>query len=139
MSMTQIAFLQKSMLPKKADLESAIYGLGYSFEFLDEFDNFEGLEGLKCKIKGNETYVEMDQDLAANVLEDYPSFKDRIGDADYAVYFFWGADIAAAAAIAVLSLALIDTCKAVIIYADDDMLYTREMLITDIPAYLLEL
>ena len=139
MSMTQIAFLEKSRLPSRKDLETAISRLGYSFVFLEPFDKFEDLHDFACKIKGNETVVEMHHESAAEVLEDYPAFRDKVGAANHAISFHWGSDIAAAAAIAVLSLALIDISNATIIYADDKMQYTREMLVADIPAYLLQL
>jgi hypothetical protein len=128
------------MLPSREQLESAIRNAGYDFVFLEEFTRFEDLsDGISCQIKGNKTFVQMHQDTAEKVLQDYPSFKDSIGNADHAISFSWGADIAAAAAIAVLSIALIDCSKAVVIYADDEMLYTREMLVNAMPSYLLEL
>ena len=56
-----------------------------------------------------------------------------------AISFVWGADFAAGACIGLISIALIDSGQALIYYLDDEMKYSREMLIADTPQFLNEL
>ena len=40
MSITQTAFLKKTDLPTKSEIEQSIRELGYNFEILDGFESF---------------------------------------------------------------------------------------------------
>ena len=60
-------------------------------------------------------------------------------DQDTVVSFIWGADFAAGASIGLISVALIDKCNALIYYLDDEMAYSKEMLLADTPEFIKEL
>ena len=90
-------------------------------------------------LDGQQTFFETYLENA----DDYTTEKDLLGQEicgkDTAILFIWGADCAAGACIGFISIALIDISQALIYYMDDQMKYTRDMLIADIPQFLEEL
>ena len=89
----------------------------------------------------HQTYFETFVDFADNtiVANEADWLKSDITNQDTAISFVWGADFAAGACIGLISLALTDLSKALIYYIDDQMKYTREMLLADTPQFLAEL
>ena len=55
------------------------------------------------------------------------------------ISFIWGADFAAVASIGLISVALIDKSNALIYYLNDEIVYSREMLLNDTPEFLKKL
>ncbi len=139
MSMTQIVLIKKSELPNKDVLEKAIKSLGFNFKFLEDFKDFDGLDEISCEINGVQTSFEIYFNSIDDLLTDFPELKDKVKDFDYGVSFVWGADYAAAACIGIISIALIDICNSEIFYTDDEIWYSKEMLIEDISLFLKEL
>lgn len=64
------------------------------------------------------------------------SLSKILSDEDIVISFVWGADFTAGVSIALISVALIDACDALIYYLDDEMKYSKEMLLEDIPQFL---
>ena len=139
MSMTQVAFLKKADLPNKTEIENSIRQLGYEFEILDNFENFYGIDGLECKINEQKTFFEIYFEEPSEITNDFEFIKKDLTDQDTAVSFIWGDDYAAGASIGLISVALIDKCNAQIYYLDDEMAYSKEMLLADTPEFLNEL
>lgn len=139
MSMTQVAFLKKADMPSKVEIEKSIRELGFDFEILDNFENFYGIDGIECSINGQKTFFEINFNNPTEVTNDFDFFRKDLTDQDTAVSFIWGADFAAGAAIGLISVALIDKCKALIYYLDDEIAYSKEMLLADMPEFLKEL
>ncbi len=139
MSMTQAAFLKKADLPNKTDIENSIRKLGYEFEILDDFEKFYGIDGIECAINGQKTFFEVYFDQPTEITKDFDFIKKDLTDQDTVVSFIWGADFAAGASIGLISVALIDKSNALIYYLDDEMAYTREMLLSDTPEFIKEL
>lgn len=141
MSMTQTAFLRKADIPTNGQIQETIQKLGYDFKILSGLEKQIDKDGLECSINGHHTYFETDVDLADTVLSDHEAdwIKPDITNQDAAISFVWGADFAASACIGLISLALIDHSNSLIYYMDDQMNYSREMLLTDTPQFLAEL
>ncbi|MBD1428956.1 hypothetical protein [Sphingobacterium litopenaei] len=140
MSMTQIAFIRKADLPTNGQIQETIQKLGYDFKILSGLDKQIDEDGLECNINGHQTYFETYVDIATNTIEDNEAdYITDITDQDTAISFVWGADFAAGACIGLISLALIDHSNALIYYMDDQMKYSREMLVADTPQFLEEL
>lgn len=141
MSMTQIAFLRKADIPTNGQIQDTIQKLGYDFKILGGLEKQIDQDGLECSINGHQTYFETYVDLANNVITDYEAdwIKQDMTNQEVAISFVWGADFAAGACIGLISLALIDHSNADIYYMDDQMKYTREMLVADTPQFLAEL
>jgi hypothetical protein len=139
MSMTQVAFLRKAEIPSKTEIEESINELGYEFKILDDFDNLYDQKGLCCTINGHETFFEIYFDKSDKMSNDNDWIKSELTDQDTAISFIWGADFAAGVCIGLISIALIDRSQALIYYLDDEMKYSREMLIDDTPLFLNEL
>ncbi|WP_437373856.1 hypothetical protein [Maribacter litoralis] len=137
--MTQVAFLKKADLPNKTELEESIRALGYEFEILDDFENFYGIDGIECAINGQKTFFEIYFNSPNEITSESEFIKKDLTDQDTAVSFIWGADFAAGASIGLISVALIDKCNALIFYMDDEMAYSREMLLNDTPEFIKEL
>ena len=55
------------------------------------------------------------------------------------IIFNWGADYSAGAIIGLISLALIEFCNSKVYYLDDEMEYTKQMLLDDTPQFLNEI
>ena len=134
--MTQVAFLKKADLPNKTEIEESIRSLGYEFEILDDFENFYGIYGIECTINGQKTFFEIYFNNPNEIISESEFIKKDLTDQDTAVSFIWGADFAAGASIGLISVALIDKCNALIYYMDDEMSYSREMLLNDAPVNL---
>ncbi len=140
MSMTQIAFLRRADIPTNGQIQDTIQKLGYDFKILSGLDKQIDEEGLECSINGHQTYFETYIDIATNAIDDNEAdWITELTDQDTAISFVWGADFAAGACIGLISLALIDHSKSLIYYMDDQMKYSREMLVADTPQFLAEL
>ena len=139
MSMTQVAFLRMADIPSKTQIEQTIQGLGYDFKILGDSENITEVDGLFCSINGHETFFETYFDQPTEITNDCEWIKPSITNQDLAISFVWGADFAAGACIGLISIALIDSGQALIYYLDDEMKYSREMLIADTPQFLNEL
>ncbi|MEO2072753.1 MAG: hypothetical protein ABGW99_15585 [Zunongwangia sp.] len=139
MSMTQVAFLRMADIPSKTQIEQTIQGLGYDFKILGDSENITEVDGLFCSINGHETFFETYFDQPTEITNDCEWIKPYITNQDLAISFVWGADFAAGACIGLISIALIDSGQALIYYLDDEMKYSREMLIADTPQFLNEL
>ena len=140
MSMTQIAFLRKADLPTNGQIQDTIQKLGYDFKILSGLDKQIDEDGLECSINGYQTYFETYVDIATNTIDDNEAdWITDITEQDTAISFVWGADFAAGACIGLISLALIDHSDALIYYMDDQMKYSRKMLVADTPQFLVEL
>ena len=139
MSMTQVAFLRMADIPSKTQIEQTIQGLGYDFKILSDSENITEIDGLSCSINGHETFFETYFDQPTEITNDCEWIKPYITNQDLAISFVWGADFAAGACIGLISIALIDSGQALIYYLDDEMKYSREMLIADTPQFLNEL
>jgi hypothetical protein len=139
MSMTQVAFLKKADLPNKTEIEESIRALGYEFEILDDFENFYGIYGIECTINGQKTFFEIYFNNPNEITSESEFIKKDLTDQDTAVSFIWGANFAAGASIGLISVALIDKCNALIYYLDDEIAYSREMLLNDTPEFIKEL
>lgn len=141
MSMTQVAFLRKAEIPTNEQIQDTIQKLGYDFKILSGLEKQIEQDGLECSIKGHHTYFETYVDFANNSIVDNEAdwVKSDLTNQDTAISFVWGADFAAGACIGLISIALIDLSNALIYYMDDQMKYTREMLLADTPQFLAEL
>lgn len=141
MSMTQIAFLRKADLPTNEQIQNTIQKLGYDFKILSSLEKRIDHHGLKCSINGHETYFETLTDHKDSAINEHEAYwiKQDLTTQDIAVSFVWGADFAAGACIGLICIALIEECDALIYYIDDQMQYTKEMLIEDTPQFLAEL
>ena len=139
MSMTQAAFLKRLDMPSKFKIEESINKLGYEFKILDEFVDLYNQEGLSCEINGYKTYFEIYFDEPSEIINDFEWIEKDLTNEDIVISFVWGADFAAGACIGLVSVALIDNCNALIYYLDDEMKYSRQMLLDDMPQFLNEL
>lgn len=133
--MTQIAFVRRLDLPSKDQLEKKISELGYDLKFKEEFGKFDNLQVLDCSLRKEQTVFEVYFESIDEIINNYPDVRDKVDDKDYTISFIWGANFMAGASIAIISMALIELCDSIIYYADDNMIYTKEMLLEDLPEY----
>ena len=136
MSMTQIAFIRKAEIPTNKQIQDYIQALGYDFSILDENENRIGNNGLECTINGCETYIEVYVDEGIEIAAQEDWVQPDLTNQNTAISFIWGADYGAGACIGLISIALIDIGNALVYYMDDQMRYTREMLVADTPQFL---
>lgn len=141
MSMTQIAFLRKVDLPTNRQIQEQIQKLGYDFQIFDDLERKLGDEGIECSINGYQTYFETYLNETNDLISELETewIKPDLTNQDTAISFVWGADFSAGACIGLISIALTDLSNALVYYMDDQMKYTREMLIADTPQFLAEL
>ncbi|MBC7851247.1 MAG: hypothetical protein H7Y31_16000 [Chitinophagaceae bacterium] len=141
MSMTQIAFLRKADIPTNKQIQDTIQKLGYDFKILSGLEKQIDQDGLECSINGYQTYFESYVDVANNAITENEAdwINPDITNQDTAISFVWGADFAAGACIGLVSIALTDLSNALVYYMDDQIKYTREMLLADTPQFLEEL
>ncbi|WP_110311413.1 hypothetical protein [Dysgonomonas alginatilytica] len=135
--MTQIALLKKAEIPTNKQIQEAIQNMGYDFKIFENLEKKIDQNGLNCNINGQQTYFETYLVNADEVDESW--IKTDLTNEDSAILFVWGADFAAAVCIGLISVVLIDQSKALIYYMDDQMRYTKEMLIADTSQILEEL
>ncbi len=136
MSMTQVALLKKAEIPTNKEIQDGVQLMGYDFKILSDLNKQLDQDGLECTINGQKTFFEIYLDDPAEITNDADWIKPDLSDQDTAISFVWGADYAAGACIGLISIVLIDKCKALIYYLDDEMKYTREMLVADTPQFL---
>ena len=136
MSMTQVAFLRKAEIPTNKHIQEHIQSLGYDFKILDNPDERINEDGLGCSINGYDTFFETYIGPASEISDEADWVKTELSDQDTAISFIWGSDAAAGACIGLICIALIDHCNALSYYMDEQMRYTREMLVADTPQFL---
>lgn len=141
MSMTQIVFIRKADLPTNKQIQVYIQKLGYDFKILDDLEKHFDEDGLECSINGHKTYFETYLNEAENVITETEAewIKTDLTNQDTAISFVWDADFSAGACIGLISTALTDLSNALVSYMDDQMKYTREMLMADTTQFLAEL
>jgi len=137
--MTQVAILKKEDFPKLSKIEEDIQVLGYDFKFAKTTNQLLSGDGIECSINGNNTYFETYIEEVNKLILESKFIAPDVEDEDTALAFVWGSDFAAGASIGLISIALIDNCNAKIYYLDDEMKYTKQMLINDTPQFLEEL
>jgi len=134
MSMTLINFVQKDKLPTKIELENKIKELGYNFKFLTDFeklDNLNQIDSIDCELDGNKTFLEIYLNPIEEIISDFPDLQNQLSNKDFGISFTFGSDELVSACINVISIGLIDLCQSIVLYADDEIIYSREMLIQD--------
>lgn len=141
MSMKQVAFLKIAVMPTKGQIQNYIQKLGYDLQIEGELEKQIDQDGLTCRINGHQTYFETFVNDANDTISENEAdwILPDITNQDTAISFVWGADFAAGASIGLVSIALIDLSKALVYYIDDQMKYTKEMLLEDTPTFLAEL
>jgi len=132
MSMTTTAFIQKAKLPTKSELEIEIAKRGYDLKFLEDFNFLDEFKGA-CELDGIMAFVELYGEDKEVILREFELTNDQLSTYDYAISFIEGSDFISGACVAILLLVLIDICDAKVIYQDDQVWYTREMLLQEIP------
>ncbi|MBO3100298.1 hypothetical protein [Gelidibacter pelagius] len=136
MSMTIIAFINKTKIPSKLELEAQIRTLGYNFKFNENFILFDEFGG-DCELNGQKTFFEV-YFIKKEELDDLSSLDEDLDNYDSAFSFIWGADSIAGACISIISVALMDLCNSKILFEDFEVWYEREKLLDEIPMYLEE-
>ncbi len=140
MSMTQMAFLNRSEMPTNAKIQEHLQGLGYDFEFVNKEALMGGMPGgREFRMNGKRTMVQVFTNTTEEFLDEFDEIEFRPEGKDTAISFIWGADFVAGTCVLLLSLALIDLCDALSYYLDDQMEYTREMHLDDLPVLLKEI
>lgn len=137
--MTLINFVKKTELPTKNELENKIRELGYDFRFLTEFerlDNLNNAESLDCELNGAKTYLEIYLNPATEILSDFPNLKKDLSDKDLGISFTFGSEELVSACINIISIGLIDLSKSIVLYTDDEVIYSRKMLIQETSDFL---
>lgn len=135
MSMTLINFVLKDKLPTKIELENKIKELGYDFKFLTDFEKFDKLdqiESIICELNGNQTFIEVYFDTANKILYNFPNLKKDISEIYFGISFTYRSNELVSACVNIISIGLIDLSQSIVFYADDDVFYTRQMLIQEI-------
>ena len=137
MSMTTTAFIKKEKVPNRLLLETEIKKLGYDFKFLEDFDKLDDFGGT-CQLEGFNAFVELNGEDKEDILQEYEITNDNLSDYDYCISFYQGSHDISGACVGILLLVLIDICNSKVIYQDEQVWYTREMLIQDISQYINE-
>lgn len=135
MSITLINFVQKNKLPTKIELENTIKVLGYDFKFLTDFKKFDELnkiDAIDCELNGNQTFVEIYLNPTVEIRSDFSSLKKDLSNKDFCISFSFGSNELVSTCINIISIGLIDLSQSIVLYADDEIFYTRDMLIKDI-------
>lgn len=141
MSMTQIAFLRKATIPTNAQIQDTIQQLGYDFKILRGLEEQIDRDGLACSLNGKQTYFETFVDDAGHIISENEAewIEPDLTNQETAISFVWGGDFVAGACIGLVSVALIELSNALVYYMDDEMRYTKEMLLVEMPQYMEEL
>jgi len=139
MSMTQIAFFNSENAPSSKQIEDHIQALGYNFKFQTQFENISTTNELNCTIEETEGQFVFDIEAPSETLEENDWINISQNEFNKVIIFNWGADYSAGAIIGLISLALIEFCNSKVYYLDDEMEYTKQMLLDDTPQFLNEI
>ncbi len=137
--MTQVALLKSAEIPSKEKIQNHLVKLGYDFKFTDHGEPFYGASNIECTINNCPTSFELYFEEAKGILKEWTWLPPPQSEPDTIIFFVWDSDFAAAACIGLICIALIDFSAANIFYLEEEMPYSREMLINDTPHYLYEL
>jgi hypothetical protein len=131
MSLLQTAFIEKSRVPDKAQLEAAVRALGFDLAIDDFYRPFDCSGYLPCILNGKESGFEIYFDSPDEILQAFPHLKNEIGSRNCAITFRWGGNMAECTCVLMVSAALAKSFGAVVHYQEDDRLYSYEQLIEE--------
>jgi len=131
MSQLQTAFLDKSRVPDRVQLEEAIRGLGFDLTIDEFYRPFDCSGYLPCVLKGKKSGFEIYFESPDEAVQSSPLLKETVGSRDCAICFRWGGDMSECACVLIVSAALAKYFGAVVHYQGDDLLYTAEQLIEE--------
>lgn len=134
MSMTLINFVKKNKLQTKIALENKIKELGYDFKFLTDFKKLENLnqiDSIYCELNGNATFIEIYLYPKKEIIFNFPDLKKQFSDKNFGISFTLDSNELVSACINLISIGLIDLSESIVFYVDDEIIYSREMLIQD--------
>ena len=135
MSMNTSAFYTKAKSPSKSELESKIKSFGYDLKFINDFESIEEFNG-ECVLNGIHSFVEAYPQSKREILADLPEFENELRGIDQGISFISGSNFIDGATTSVICLALMELSNAKVLYLDDEMWYTKEMLEKEIPRFL---
>jgi hypothetical protein len=138
MSVTQLAFLEKGLVPDRAKLEAVIRALGFKLGVDEFYRPFECSGYLPCVLNGQKSGFEIYFGSTDEALRTFPHLKDEIGVRDCEITFRWGGDMAECACVLIVSAALARDFGAVIYYDADDLLYSAQQLVEEAKSALKE-
>ena len=131
MSQVLTAFIEKSRVPEREQLETAVRALGFDLTVDKFYKPFDCSGFLPCVLRGDQSGFEIDFDSAAELLVRYPHLKQEVGTRESAVSFRWGSDMSECACSLIVAAALAMDFGAVIYYRDGGVLYTTERVLKE--------
>jgi hypothetical protein len=131
MSLEQTAFVDKGVVPDRQALQDAVDALGYDCKLDDSYTPFKSEGFLPCILNGQQSGFEIYFEPAAESLKALPHRAELIGGRDVAISFRWGGDMAECACVLIVSAALAKQFNAVVLYQNDDLVYSSEQLATE--------
>ena len=138
MSLHQTAFIAKERVPNRSDLQATVQKLGFDLT-IDDFYKPFGCSGfLPCNLNGEKSGFEIYFGLSEEELQQFPHRKEAIGNRDSAITFRWGSRMDECACVMIVSAALANDHGAVVLYQDDDIIYSLAELIAGAKETLLE-
>ena len=117
MSNTQYAFLNRTTIPSRQDLQAAVDALGFDLKLDPELD-FEKDSGFSpCTLEGSpDVGFELDSGETEEFLDGDEELLSLIGNRDFCISMSWRGSMKDCAAAMIVSCALVKLCDAVISY-----------------------
>ena len=121
MSNTQIAFIEKSRVPSRAQLQASIDALGFNLALDPEFTPFEDEGFSPCVLAGEEgPGFEIFYDDAESVIDGDESLEEIAGGRDFSISMVWRSSMKDMACVMIVSCALAKDFGAVISFEGEE-------------------
>ncbi len=136
MALQQTAYVVRADVPSRETLQAAVNSLGFDCKIDAFYVPFQCSGFLPCVLNGRESGFEIYFESAKEVMADFSTLAESVGNRDVAITFRWGGDMAECACVLILSAALANEFGAIVHYHDDNMLYSAEQLVEEARAAL---
>jgi hypothetical protein len=138
MSNIQYAFISRSRVPSRSQLQSSIDGLGFDLKLHPEYTPFEDSGFLPFTLNGEEgAGFEIQYQLASEIIGDDPSLGEAAAGRDYCISMAWHGSMKDLACVLIVSCALIKDYESVVSYEGEPP-EPLENLLSEIPKVLID-
>jgi|SRR6267378_897502 len=132
MSLEMLVFLEKSRIPDRGSLQSAVESLGVPLQLNSTLDLIGDRGFSPSSIKGVSSGFEIDSQSSQEILEHYPALKKTIGTREWTISFRWGSSMSECACVLGASAALVKLCDAAAYYPPDGITYDLKSLLDEL-------
>jgi hypothetical protein len=125
------AFLERSRVPNREQLQAAVTDLGFDLFIHVTYRPFQSSGFLPCVLQGRRAGFAIAFDTPGMTLLNFPRLETEIGARDCVITLQWGEDMSDCACALIIAATLAQSFDAIVHYKTDDLICPADRLIGD--------